>query len=79
MRGQDPGLAEIGREMVNAALRLRVNALLVLGVLYFRICFPSVTAPVQQVSSQYEELLRQFARLARTQRPAQAGHLLSAL
>jgi len=79
LRGQDPALAEMGREIVTASLRLRVNALMVLGILYFRICFPSVTAPVQQVSARYEELRTQFARLARSQRPADAGHLLAAL
>ena len=79
MRDADPALAEIGRQIANAALRLRVNAILVLAVLYVRICFPSVTAPVEQVATRYDELRTQFGRLARAQRPAQAGHLLSAL
>lgn len=79
LRSADAATAEIGREIVNAALRLRVNALLVLAVLYFRICFPTVSAPVQQLVVRYDELRGQFARLARAQRPAEAGHLLAAL
>ena len=78
-RQQDPAVAEISREIVNAALRLRVNAMLVLAVLYFRICFPSVTAPVERIADRYDDLRGQFARLARVQRPAEAGHLLASL
>ncbi len=79
MRQQDPAVAEISREIVNAALRLRMNAMLVLAVLYFRICFPSVTAPVERIAERYDDLRGQFARLARVQRPAEAGHLLASL
>lgn len=76
---QDPAVAEIGREIASAALRLRVYALAVVLVLYFRICFPTITAPVEQLGARYEELRNQFARLARMQRPADAGHLMAAL
>jgi len=79
MGHEDPAVAAIGREMVNAALRLRVYALLVVMILHLRVWIPSVGAPVREVSTRYEELRNQFARLARTRRPADAGHLLAAL
>lgn len=76
---EDPSVAAIGREMVKAALRLRVYALLVVMILHLRIWMPSVSAPVHEVSTRYEELRNQFGRLARTRRPADAGHLLASL
>ena len=76
---EDAATAAMGREIADAALRLRMYALLVLAILHARVWFPSITTPVQEVSTRYEELLNQFARLARSRRPAEAGHLLAAL
>ena len=76
---EDPLAAEMGREIANAALRLRVYAVLVLAILHARVWFPSITTPVQDVSLEYERLRDQFGRLARTRKPAEAGHLLAAL
>lgn len=76
---EDAASAEMGREIADAALRLRVYALMVLVVLHARVWFPSITTPVHEVSTRYEELRDRFARLARTRRPAEAGHLLAAL
>lgn len=79
MRQEDPAVAEMGREIANAALRLRLYAVMVLAILHARVWFPTIHTPVQEVSTRYEELRNQFGRLARTRRPAEAGHLLSAL
>ena len=76
---EDPALAVMGREMANAALRLRVYAVMVLAILHARLWFPSIAMPVQEVSTRYEELRDRFGRLARTRRPAEAGHLIAAL
>ncbi|HVP44386.1 MAG TPA: hypothetical protein VMS96_13210 [Terriglobales bacterium] len=76
---EDAEAAAMGREIANTALRLRVYALLVLAILHARVWFPSITTPVQEVGTRYEELRNQFGRLARTRRPAEAGHLLAAL
>ncbi len=76
---EEPAVAAIGREIVTAALRLRMYAILVIMILHLRVWMPSVNAPVREVSTRYEELRNQFGRLARTRRPADAGHLLAAL
>jgi len=79
LRKEEPAVAAVGQEIVNAALRLRLYALLVMALLHVRIWFPGIETSVQQVPARYEELRNQFARVARMRRPAQAGHLLSAL
>lgn len=79
MAREDAESAAIGQEIANAALRLRVYAILVLVILHTRVWFPSLTTPVQDVSIRYDELRQQFARLARVRRPAEAGQLLAAL
>ncbi len=76
---EDAESAALGREMANAALRLRVYALLVLVVLHARVWFPSLGAPVHEVSTRYEELRDRFGRVARTRKPAEAGRLVAAL
>ncbi len=76
---EDPEMAALGREMANAALRLRVYALMALAMLHARVWFPSLGSPAQEVSRRYEELRDRFGRLARTRRPAEAGHLMAAL
>jgi hypothetical protein len=79
LRHEEPALAALGRDLASAALRLRLNALLAMGVLRLRIWLPGVHIPVQQLAHGYEELRDQFARLARAQRPSQVSHLLAAL
>lgn len=76
---EDAEAAAMGREIANAALRLRVSAMMVLVVLHARVWFPGLSAPVGEVSTRYEELRAQFGRLARTRRPAEAGRLVAAL
>ncbi len=76
---EDAESAAMGREIANAALRLRVYALMVLAILHARVWFPSLGAPVQEVSTRYEELRERFGRLARTRKPAEAGRLVAAL
>lgn len=76
---EDAESAATGREIANAALRLRVYALMVLAILHARVWFPSLGAPVQEMSKRYEDLLDRFGRVARTRKPAEAGHLMAAL
>ncbi len=76
---EDEESAAMGREIANAALRLRVYALLAMAMLHARVWFPSLGTPVQEVSRRYEELLDRFGRVARTRKPAEAGHLMAAL
>lgn len=79
MSREEPEMAALGREIADAALRLRMYALMVLVVLHARVWFPQIGAPVAEVSTRYEHLRDQFGRLARTRRPAEAGHLMAAL
>ncbi len=79
LRREDPAAAAMGQEIADAALRLRVYALLVLAILHTRVWFPSIGTPVHEVGTRYEELRNQFGRLARSRRPAEAGRLVAAL
>jgi len=79
LNGEEPEVAAMGREIANAAVRRRMNAVMVLAILHVRVWFPSMGMPAQEVSTRYEELRRQFGRLARTRRPAEAGRLVAAL
>lgn len=79
MSGEGAEVAAMGREIANAALRLRVYALPALAILHTRVWFPQLATPVGEVSARYEHLRDQFGRLARTRRPAEAGRLVSAL
>jgi hypothetical protein len=79
LRHEEPALAAMGRDLANAALRLRVTALLAIAVLHLRIRLPGVHISVQPLADGYEGLRRQFARVARVQRPAEVTHLLAAL
>ncbi len=79
LRREDPASAAMGQEIADAALRLRVYALLVLAILHARVWFPAIGTPVHEVGTRYEELRNQFGRLARTRHPAEAGRLLAAL
>lgn len=76
---EQPEMAGVGRELASAALRLRLNALAVLALLYLRLWLPGVVVSVPQLARRYEDVRDQFARVARAQRPAQVGHMLAGL
>jgi len=69
-RQGDPEAAAAAREMVNSALRLRINAFLALGVLYTRIVFPGARISLGRVAETYQHLTEGVLRLSRLQNPA---------
>jgi hypothetical protein len=76
---QDPAVAIAGRELVNSALRLRVNALLAIGVLYVRIALPGTRVSVGRVIEIYETLTEGVVRLTRLQDPAYTARISAVL
>ena len=62
-----------------SALRLRVYALLAVGLLHARMLVPEAGWNFGQVAADYQGLREQVARLCRLQLPAQAGRISAAL
>ena len=72
-------VANLGRDLMMAAIRLRALAFLALCLLYVKIAIPGTQLSLLQVPSRYEYLIEQVARLARFKRPVQVNRILGAL
>jgi hypothetical protein len=72
---QNPELAGVARELVNSALRLRINALLATGILYARIAMPEAQISVAHVIDIYENVANGLVRLIRLQNPAYVSRI----
>jgi len=80
LRGDhNPAVAAAARELVNNALRLRVNARLDTLVLYGRMAMPGARISVGRITDAYENLTQGLVRLARLQDPASAARLSAAI
>ena len=75
----EQAVAGMGRDLASAALRLRMNALAALALLHVRLWMPGIAIALPQLARGYEDLRDHFARIARSQRPAQVTHLLASL
>ena len=75
----DPEVAAAARELVNDAIRLRVNARLATVVLYGRIAVPGARISVGRVTDIYENLTHGLVRLTRLQDPAYASRVSAAV
>ncbi len=78
-RNPNPEVAAAARELVNNALRLRVNAMLATVVLYGRIVMPEARISVGRVTDAYENLTQGLVRLTRLQHPAHATRISAAI
>jgi hypothetical protein len=78
-RDQNPEVAAAARELVNSALRLRMNAMLATVVLYGRIVMPGARISVGRVTDTYENLTQGLVRLTRLQHPAYATRVSAAI
>jgi len=72
-------VAAAARELVNTAIRLRVNARLATVVLYGRIAVPGARISVGRVTDIYENLTHGLVRLTRLQDPAYASRVSAAV
>lgn len=75
----NPEVAAAARELVNNAVRLRLNAKLATIVLYGRIILPDARIPVSRVTETYENLTQDLVRLARLQTPGSATRVSAAV
>jgi len=75
----DPEAAAAAREMSNDALRLRINALLALGVLYTRILFPRAGISLRQLAQTYQHLTERLLRLGQLQDPTYVPRALAVI
>jgi hypothetical protein len=71
----NPEAATAARELVNSALRLRMNALLSTAVLYVRIATPEAHVSVGRVIDMYKSLTEGVVHLTRLQNPAYAARI----
>ncbi len=78
-RDPNPEVAAAARALVNDALRLRMNAMLAMVVLYGRIAMPGTRISVGRVTDLYENLTQGLVRLTRLQDPASATRISAAL
>jgi len=78
-RNPNPEVAAAARELVNSALRLRMNAMLATVVLYGRIVMPEARISVGRVTDIYENVTQGLARLSRLQDPAHAARVSAAI
>ena len=78
-RDHNPAVAAAARELVNNALRLRLNAKLDTVVLYGRIAMPGARISVGRITDAYENLTQNLVRLARLQDPASAARVSAAV
>ncbi len=78
-RDRQPEIAAAGRELAEAALRMRISAMLALGLVYARFALPGARlSPVAAVDA-YQRLVDGVARLSRLQRPVYATRLAGRL
>lgn len=75
----NPAVAAAARELVNNALRLRLNAKLATVALYGRIAMPGARFSVGRITDAYENLTQGMVRLARLQDPASAARVSAAV
>lgn len=75
----DPEVARAASELVESALRLRMYALLAMGLLRARILVPGVSWSAAGVAADYQGLRNHVAHLSRLQVPAEAGRISTAL
>jgi len=78
-RNPDTEIVKAADELVASALRLRIYALLAVGLLHVRILLPQARWDFGQVAGDYQGLRDHVARLCRLQLPAQAGRISAAL
>jgi hypothetical protein len=78
-RSPDTEIVKVADELVASALRLRIYALLAVGLLYTRILVPQAHWNFGQVAADYQSLRERVAKLCRLQLPAQAGRISAAL
>ncbi len=78
-RDPNPEVAAAARVLVNNALRLRINAMLAIVVLYGRIVMPGARISVGRVTDAYENLTQGLVRLARLQDPAYVTRVSAAI
>lgn len=76
---QNPEVAAAGRTLMNDALRLRMNAMLAMIVLYARIAMPGARISIGRVTDVYESLTEGLVRLTRLQDPAHAARVAAAV
>jgi hypothetical protein len=69
-------ISRLGQELVTAAIRLRVFALLAFCLLYINVVTPSIRLSRLQIPSRYQHLTDAVWQLARLSRPAHLGHKL---
>jgi len=75
----NPEVAAAGRTLMNDALRLRMNAMLAMIVLYARIAMPGARISIGRVTDVYETLTQGLVRLTRLQNPAQTARVSAAV
>ncbi len=78
-RQTEAEVAESARQLVNSALRLRINALLALAMLYVRVVLPGSHLSLGRVIETYETLTDRAVRLTRLQNPAYATRVSAAM
>lgn len=78
-RDHNPEVAAAARELVNHAVRLRLNAKLATLVLYGRILMPDARIPISRVTEAYANLTQDLMRLARLQAPGSATRVSAAV
>jgi hypothetical protein len=78
-RSSDTEIVKAADELVASALRLRIYALLAVGLLHVRILLPQAHWDFGQVAGDYQGLRDRVARLCRLQLPAQAGRIAAVL
>lgn len=78
-RNADPEIARAADELVESALKLRMYALLAVGLLHVRILLPDGGWSPARVAADYQGLRERVARLSRLQRPEYAGRIAAAL
>ena len=78
-RGTDPEVAGVAAELVESAFRLRMYALLAMGLLQARILVPGVSWSAAGVAADYQGLRNHVAHLSRLQVPAETGRISAAL
>jgi hypothetical protein len=69
-------LSRLGQELVTAAIRLRLFALLGFCLLFLNMIIPNIRLSGLQIPSRYQHLTDAVWQLARLSRPAHPGHKL---
>jgi len=78
-RNPDPGIAAAGEQMVDSAIRLRLNSAVVLLNLWAAVALPKAKVPAAALVSRYQHLKALASHLGRLQSPAVAGRISAAL